>query len=332
LILTVVIVFVHAFKHVQSKADADSLKPKTLTKAPRVEDAKLDTSWRIAEPLPGKPHKSHFRERPSQYYNPLRASCQVEAAGKIARRITIPKGGYAIEFDGRQGPTFSSIGLMILSADGKHLAYEVEIGNGEAVVVDGRQGPVFASVGWDRWFGHQRELVVFSPDGNRYAYAAEVGGKSFAVIDGMPDFTFHWVRGLKFSPDGNRIGYIGCIKGPPALDVIMRPEYPVVDGVVYPGGDIILDFAFSPDSSRFAYIAGKGVRGAEGPFAGTPFICIDGKVAHVHSEHHSQSHFYWSPELHFIDDNTLTYKLDIGDITREFMLSRIPPGEQIQSE
>ena len=107
--------------------------------------------------------------------------------------------------------------------------------------------------------------LIFSPDGKRYAYVGWENNHSYVVVDGKkgPLFDYIDIGSFKFSPDSKRFGYIASIGGERELGDYGGGVWTVVvdkfaiDKTIL-GFNYISEFAFSPDSKTYAYIASNG--------------------------------------------------------------------------
>jgi len=139
-----------------------------------------------------------------------------------------------------EAPTFSK--------DGLHIAVTVPKGSKSVIMVDGIEGPRFDS---------RVNQIVFSPDGKRHAYVAVSGTDGILVLDGkevarepLMDNTppYHV---LVFSPGGKRFAH-------QRLERETKGAYRwlVIDGKQGDKVTAIQNLVFSPDETRFAYLAG----------------------------------------------------------------------------
>ena len=128
------------------------------------------------------------------------------------------------------------------------MALIVPKGSKSVIRVDGVEGPRFDTL---------VNQVVFSPDGARHAYVAVSGTDGILVLDGkevareplidnVPPYHF-----LTFSPGGKRFAYHRNERESKGAF-----KWLVMDGK--PGDKVsaIQDLVFSPDETRFAYLAG----------------------------------------------------------------------------
>lgn len=131
-------------------------------------------------------------------------------SGKLAYRAR-QGNQWVVVLGDRKGPTFDDIGYyqvpdsgrgtdiadVVISPDGRQLAYAARRGEQWLIVRDRQPGPGFEHVG----------LPVFSPDGRHLAHRARQDDREFIVLDGHrgPDFDF--VGTPVFSPDGRDLAY-----------------------------------------------------------------------------------------------------------------------------
>jgi len=190
-------------------------------------------------------------------------------------------------YDGVAGPPFDDIGslpgeeLLVLSANGRRIAYIGQRAGRSFVGVDGREDQTFDII-------DQAIPPTFSPDGLHLAYRAYVSGAPRLVVDGELSSDEPMLQAAPvFSPDGKRLAFVtgDTERDPPSrvrvvLDGVPGPW---VRGI--PGVDDSL--MFSPDSRRFAYASiddEENVRmmvdGVAGPplrAAGFPTFSPDGR-------------------------------------------------------
>jgi hypothetical protein len=146
---------------------------------------------------------------------------------------------------------------MVISPDGRHIAYVVRHDNGKHVVVDGVEGKLYPDIPEVRLSEAGRPSEIrFSPDSKRVAYVASRDKQCFVVVgdvEGKP-YEFIKVGGIIFSDDGKRIAYVARRE---------EKEIVVVDGVEGKPFDYISDLSslFTNDLKTVSYI---GVR-RQGP-------------------------------------------------------------------
>jgi len=208
------------------------------------------------------------------------------AYGRITRFIFSPNGkrlaydayhqdGARVVLDGKEiGDTYSSVSHLTFTPDSRHLVYYAENHAGKLitlpppplepgkiplsfdsprvnarnmyeqqeqwVVVDGVPQPTYRYV--------KAESITISPDGAHLAYEASPDGKSNAlIVDGQVVDTYQIIGKPIFSPNGKRLAYSAMLNGQWVMMLDGQASTPC-DG--FPA-DMA---AFSPDSSRFAYV------------------------------------------------------------------------------
>jgi WD40 repeat protein len=150
-------------------------------------------------------------------------------------------------------------------------------GSRSLIVVDGVEGPLFDelfSTSGERSLTAQN-AVTFSNDAKHYAYLARVGGEYILVQDGKEVYRApYWISALrygelKFSPNGKHLHFVAAEQKP--AGAVWRV---VMNGKAGPEFLQALPPVFSPDESRWAYLARKiGARDDEW------FAVVDGKEA-----------------------------------------------------
>ena len=135
---------------------------------------------------------------------------------------------------------------LIISADGRRVAYVARRGERYVVVVDGVEGKPYRLIKYVD--------VCFSSDSKRVAYAAWRDPMDVVVVDGVEGKPYHSIgqESLCFSRDGKRLAYVGWENNDRDLVIVDG-----VEGKFY--GIKWGSLQFSPDSKRVAYVAGKGV-------------------------------------------------------------------------
>ncbi len=165
-------------------------------------------------------------------------------------------------------------GDVILSPDGKHVAFGASRNGKWFVVVDGREGAPYDDV----------RVPMFSPDGRHVAYAAKRGVKQLVVVDGreseeqdgIVERRTRTLPFVVFSPDSSHVLYVAR-RGPKSfvvLDGHAGAEYDEIDEgkascQMWNYSDVsVACQLFSADSKRIAYRARRGEKW---------LVVIDGK-------------------------------------------------------
>jgi hypothetical protein len=131
------------------------------------------------------------------------------------------------------------------SPDGKHIAAKCQSAAGAyAMVVDGKKGPEYQMITDFTW----------ATDGSRAMYKGRQGMKSFVVTGAEESDGYQVVDTLKFGGGGKRAGFAATTASGSA------PWAAVIDGKPVPRSDqqVLGQFGFSPDGSRWAGVAGYG--------------------------------------------------------------------------
>jgi hypothetical protein len=143
---------------------------------------------------------------------------------------------------------------LVLSPDGRRLAYTAHQGTGWVVVVDG--------VAWNkRWTGLKG--LTFSPDGRRVACLAYTGTGWISVVDQVEGTTvYEEADHLGFSPDGSRFVFQAVERdqqrrvAPATFYVVDGREEGKSNGTFRVSCS---DFLFSRDGQHYAYINRAGI-------------------------------------------------------------------------
>jgi hypothetical protein len=172
----------------------------------------------------------------------LPKTLMVSADGRrVAYAVQEPDGFFWV-IDGKPQKKFEKIGFLQFSPDSKRYLYSGG-GKERTLVVDGKEFGPYEVVGFS----------AFSADGARVGSLIRAGGQEFALIDGQEGPKHAQVGRdlLYFSPDGKRVLYQALKDGKTFL-VIDGKEGKPYDGVsVGPA-------PFSPDGSRVAYVGREG--------------------------------------------------------------------------
>ncbi len=143
--------------------------------------------------------------------------------------------------DGRPGPGYDAVrsGDPVFSDDGRAIGYVAKAGGRIFAVVNGKEGPRYDDVGVGR---------LLSPDGTRVAYAVRKETQALVVNNGIEGPVFEGIGTVIHSPDSRHIAYPGR-RG--------KNWYVVLDSTMTGPFDAVTSgsLQFSPDGSRFAFIA-----------------------------------------------------------------------------
>ena len=158
---------------------------------------------------------------------------------------------FLVVYDGKEDPNrFREIEIrnVVVSGDGKHVAYVAEPGSFDDVaVIDGKPGKVYGGFEGDIIKGS----LAISPDGSRHGYAVKKSREAYVVLDGKDGKPYAGVGRPVFSPDSKRVAYTAVV-GDKLLAVIDGQEGAGYDGLGIP--------VFSPDSKSVAMGAKFGNR------------------------------------------------------------------------
>ena len=152
-------------------------------------------------------------------------------------------------YDGKEDTNrFDEIQQLIVSDDGKHVAYIAEpSGFDDVAVIDGKPGKVYG--GFD---SISKGSLRLSPDGSRAGYSVQKSREAYVVLDGKDEKAYVGVMGLVFSPDNKRVAYTAIAGNKKWLTVIDGKEGAAYDALGTPG--------FSPDSKSVVMGAKLGNR------------------------------------------------------------------------
>jgi Tol biopolymer transport system component len=178
-----------------------------------------------------------------------------------------------INLDGTPGPGFDTITNVTFSPNGSRLAYIAEDAGKTHVIIDGKDEP--------QPDGIRKNSFVFSPDGKHYGYTANVGEKQAVFIDGQKKTAYDGAAPPVFSRDGAHIAYAAA-KG--------KKQVMVIDGVESPEYDSAAMPVFSPDGSRLAYTAIKDHQN---------FVVLDGKPGPGYDDIGFNAMVFSPDNLHF---------------------------------
>jgi hypothetical protein len=157
--------------------------------------------------------------------------------GGFAWPALTPKGWVIRRSSGAPSAPFESIGALLFSPDGAHLAAAVQSSGLWTVLRDGEPGP---------WLDAVFEgSLAFSDDSRRLAWAGSRGARSTIVLDGDPTGWWDGVGSLAFAPGGARLGYVAR-RGDDA--------WAVIDGTPVGPFDAIAGLALGGAPSRFALL------------------------------------------------------------------------------
>lgn len=150
-------------------------------------------------------------------------------------------------FDGKASKAYEQVVGLTISPDGRRFAARALAGKGWTMLTEAGEGPVYGELG----------AAVFSPDSRRLACAAAGPEGVVFIVDGKAGRPYGTgpLRPPIFSPDSKRIA---CIATSGEEDLLVLDGRQLARG---PAGTIRPDPAFSPDSSKLAYVH-AGTRGS----------------------------------------------------------------------
>ena len=119
---------------------------------------------------------------------------------------------WRIVFNGREEPPYDGIADVLLSPNGKLIAYTAQVGHTEMVVLNHRPQRIYDRVGGG--------TLVFSANSKRLGYVAHSGKATFVVIDGKRKQRYDRVGYLNFSPDAEHFLYAATRGNDAAFTVV----------------------------------------------------------------------------------------------------------------
>lgn len=154
-----------------------------------------------------------------------------------------------VVYDGQEHPLrFKEIKSLLVSQDGKHIAYVAEPRSfRQVIVVDGKASKEYGDSDSD----YVKDSLKLGPVDGRFAYGVKVRRTARAVIDGKEGKAYAGVGEFTFSPDGQSIAYWAAQEG--KLHVVSNDK----EGAAY---DEVGTPVYSPDGKSLAYGAGIGPR------------------------------------------------------------------------
>ncbi|HYW49818.1 MAG TPA: hypothetical protein VE861_04380 [Gemmatimonadaceae bacterium] len=161
-------------------------------------------------------------------------------------------GAYSLFVDGQRIPGSDASGYskITFSADGKRFAVVSGMaGARQRIFADGKAGRVYDAI----------DSVWFSPDSKHLAYTARAGSKVFVITDDV-ESEIGFAANERIVPrfgKGGRAGWLASTGS--GLAVVVDNRVTQLD----PRGSAF-DFSFSPDGSRFAYVASSDRSGQSG--------------------------------------------------------------------
>ncbi|MFA4986075.1 MAG: hypothetical protein WC712_05780 [Candidatus Brocadiia bacterium] len=154
--------------------------------------------------------------------------------------------------DGGPEQDYEKIRRPQFSPDGAKLAYIVTEKGKSAVVENRKIGKRYDEI--------VPESLVYSRDSSTLAYVAIDGGKQFAVVGGEEKDKYDKISELHLSGDGKRYAVLVPLPNEPGGDPL-RDDAFFVDGKRVEGFKQCQRFGFSPDGSRYAFVAQIGKDG-----------------------------------------------------------------------
>jgi WD40 repeat protein len=180
-----------------------------------------------------------------------------------------------------------TIKKVVFSPDGKRYAALCGRTGAEWMVVDGKKGQEYQLIAE----GDATAPLAgprFSSDSSKFGYGGHANGKAFVVIDDEKSDAFYSDGDFIFSPDSKHVVMSGRSWG--GGDWQRQVPVLIIDDKtqpLLPNAGVTL-FTFSPDGSRYAYVAGNVVvvdgksTGIVGLFSFSPdskHVCITGSRA-----------------------------------------------------
>jgi Tol biopolymer transport system component len=142
---------------------------------------------------------------------------------------------------------------IVVSPDGRRLAYIAIEGEKSIVVVDGEEGNPYDAISG---------VPIFSPDSQRLAYLAGEGAEQMVVVDGVEGPPYEGIgphavcilegddrvcSEILFSPDSQHVAYVALDKG---------SVFTVIDEQPAESYFSIVGLTYSPDGEKLAFVAG----------------------------------------------------------------------------
>jgi Tol biopolymer transport system component len=172
---------------------------------------------------------------------------------RVAYQAQLTDGNYVLVADGQPSKPYEHIefSASYFSPDSQHVVFAARKGNKVCVVLDGKESPDCDGIA---------EMPLFSPDSKHMAYAAAKGWSASMILDGVTGKKYGDIYHHVFSPDSKHLAY-AAVRGLSAFVVQDGKEGPShlladVDGS-------LMEIVFSPNSKRLAYhisVAGRASR------------------------------------------------------------------------
>lgn len=148
---------------------------------------------------PPQPTTGHVGE-PAVKNEP--ASFQVlfsESGRGVAYLVAREGGKVSVAHNQSKGKEYAAVGSIVLSTDGRRIAYSALVGGKWRMVVDGKEGRSFDTL----------LTPLFSPDGRHLAYEGRAGDKWYVVVDDTLNAGTTTSYSLpEFNADSNLIAYV----------------------------------------------------------------------------------------------------------------------------
>ena len=145
---------------------------------------------------------------------------------------------WQVLINGQAGPRYDEVRAITFSPDGHRVAYQARTGEQWRMVVDGQEGPLYQKLG----------RAVFSDDSRQLAVSAMWDRQWRTVADGQEGVAYDEIRDLFFSPKGvsSYAGRLGA-----QWHIVIGTQ----QGKLY---DEVRELLFSADGTRRAYVARQG--------------------------------------------------------------------------